>query len=114
MVCERERVMACAKRFLGHEGIAVAFQRDAWNHLRSDGDPAYSLDAARRGRLRGSLGEGPGVPLFGVPPTRFLGPSRKALRRLILAYLKGDEFCVRDGVTRERCVEPFTGDADGR
>jgi hypothetical protein len=80
---ERERVMACAKRFLGHKGIAVAFQKDAWNNLRSEKDPLYSLNAAKNGTLRGSLRERPTVLLFGVPPTRLLGPSRRVLRKVV-------------------------------
>ena len=81
---ERERIVRCARRFLEPGGAAVAFQRNAWEGLRAEGDPAYSLDLARRGELKGSVADMPHVPLYGVPPTRLIAPCRKALRRHLL------------------------------
>jgi hypothetical protein len=82
-VCERERVMDCKKGFLEDKGVAVTFQKDAWNHLRAREDPLYSVESAKRSFLRGRLGEKTGIPLIGVPPTRLIGPSREALRQLV-------------------------------
>jgi hypothetical protein len=87
-VCERARVMDCAKRFLGREGVAVAFQKDAWNNLRSEKNPVYGFEKAKRCRLTGSLGDVPWIPLLGVPPTRLMGPSRSVLHRLVFQHTK--------------------------
>jgi len=80
---ERERIIRYARKFLEPRGAAVAFQRNAWEGLRSEGDPPYSIDLARRGELKGSLTGMEDVPLLGVPPTRLVGPCRKVLRKLL-------------------------------
>lgn len=80
---ETERILEVAKRFLTNRGIAVTFQRDAWEGLRSENDPRYSISKAREGKLRGSLKGMPQIPLLGVPPTRLLGPARDVLRQLL-------------------------------
>ena len=80
---ERERVIELVKRFLVPGGVAVTFQKDAWNGLRSVSDPAYSIGLARTGRLRGTLEAFPHIALFGVPPTRLVGPARKVLRHML-------------------------------
>jgi len=81
---ERERVIEVVKRFLVPGGVAVTFQKDAWNGLRSVNDPAYSIELAKTGRLRGTLGAFPHIPLLGVPPTRLVGPTRKVLRQVLI------------------------------
>jgi len=81
---ERERVMEVIIRFLESGGAVVTFQKNAWEGLRSEGDPPYSIDLAKRGELIGSLGGMPDIPLFGVPPTRLIGPCRKVLRQLLV------------------------------
>ena len=81
---ERERIIRYARRFLEPGGVAVAFQRNAWEGLRSEGDPPYSIDLAKRGELKGSVADMPHIPLFGVPPTRLIEPCRKALRGHLL------------------------------
>jgi hypothetical protein len=80
---ETERVLKVAKRFLTNGGIAVTFQRNAWEGLRSENDPNYSIGNAREGKLRGSLSGMPHMPLLGVPPTRLLGPARDVLRQVL-------------------------------
>jgi hypothetical protein len=80
---ERERVMEVIMRFLESEGAVVTFQKDSWNGLRSVNDPAYSIELARAGRLRGTLDGFPHIPLLGVPPTRLVGPARKVLRQVL-------------------------------
>jgi hypothetical protein len=81
---ERERIMSYARKFLEPGGVVVAFQKNAWEGLRSEGDPPYSIDLAKRGKLIGSLGGMPDIPLFGAPPTRLIGPCRKVLRQLLV------------------------------
>lgn len=80
---ETERILGLARRFLTDRGVAVTFQRNAWEGLRSESDPHYSIGNAREGKLRGSLRGMPYIRLLGVPPTRLLGPARELLRRLL-------------------------------
>jgi hypothetical protein len=80
---ETERILEVAKRFLTNGGSAVTFQRNAWEGLRSEDDPRYSIGKAREASLRGSLEGLPKIPLIGVPPTRLIGPARDVLRRVL-------------------------------
>jgi len=80
---ETERIIKVAKRFLTNGGIAVTFQRNAWEGLCSENDPDYSIGNAREVKLRGSLRGMPHIPLLGVPPTRLIGPARDVLRRVL-------------------------------
>ena len=80
---ESRRVIECAKKFLTPNGIAVAFQKNAWNALRSSKDREYKLTLAKDGKLKGRLKEMTNVPLLGVPPTRLSGPCSKMLRQLL-------------------------------
>lgn len=80
---ERKRVLECAKKFLSPNGIAVAFQKNAWNGLKSDENISYNIEDARRGELIGTLKGMPNIPLLGVPPTRLSGPCSRVLRRLL-------------------------------
>lgn len=87
---ETERILEVAKRFLTNGGLAVTFQRNAWEGLRSENDPRYSISTAREANLRGSLKGFPKIPLLGVPPTRLIGPARDVLRRVLSVYREGD------------------------
>jgi hypothetical protein len=78
---ERDRILHIAKSFLTGRGIVVTFQRNAWEGLRSDADPAYSIESARKGKLKGKLKGMPKIPLYGVPPTRLIGPCREILKK---------------------------------
>ncbi len=80
---ESRRVIECAKKFLTPNGIAVAFQKNAWNALRSPKDREYKLTLAKDGKLKGRLKEMTNVPLLGVPPTRLSGPCSIMLRQLL-------------------------------
>jgi hypothetical protein len=80
---ERGRVLEAAKKFLSNGGIAVAFQKNAWEGLRSEHDPPYSIIAAMEGKLRGHLRGMKNVPLYGVPPTRLIGPCRRVLEQFL-------------------------------
>ena len=77
---EKERILKVARSFLPSRGIVVTFQRNAWEGLSSKRDPSYSIDSARKGRLIGTLQGMPNIPLYGVPPTRLLGPCRDVLK----------------------------------
>ena len=78
---ERGRVFQAAEKFLNNGGRAVTFQRGAWEGLRSEHDPPYSITAAKEGKLRGRLRGMKKVPLYGVTPTRLVGPCRRVLRQ---------------------------------
>jgi hypothetical protein len=39
---EQGRVLECTKKFVNSSGGVVAFQKNAWNALCSDGDPEYN------------------------------------------------------------------------
>jgi len=80
---EQKRVLECAQKFFTPKGVAVAFQKNAWNGLKSDKDISYSIDDARNGKLKGTLKNAPNIPLIGVPPTRRPGPCSEMLRQLL-------------------------------
>ena len=80
---ESLRAIKYAKKFLSPNGIAVAFQKNAWNGLKSDSDISYSLENARKGELIGTLKGMPTIPLLCVPPTRLSGPCSRVLRQLL-------------------------------
>jgi len=79
---EAERVIECAKRFVTKNGAVVSFQKNAWNSLCSDGDPPYDINLAKTEKLIGRLKNRPDILLFGVPPTRLVGPCRKILSKM--------------------------------
>jgi hypothetical protein len=80
---ERARVLEAADKFLNKEGMAVTFQKNAWEGLCSEHDPPYNIAAAKEGKLRGSLRGMKRVSLYGVPPTRLVGPCRRVLERFL-------------------------------
>lgn len=80
---EQKRVLECAKNFLPPNGIAVAFQKNAWSRLKSDEDIPYSIDDAKKGKLIGTLKGMPNIPLLGVPPTRLSGLCSRILGELL-------------------------------
>jgi len=80
---ESRRVIECAKKFLTPNGIAVAFQKNAWNGLKSNDDISYKLEDARNKKLIGTLKDMPGIALIGVPPTRLSGPCSEILHQLL-------------------------------
>jgi len=80
---ETLRIFECAKKFLSPNGIAVAFQKNAWNGLKSERDIPYRQEDANKGKLIGTLKDMPNIPLLGVPPTRLSGPCSRVLRHLL-------------------------------
>ena len=80
---ERERVLEAAEKFLKNGGVAITFQKDAWEGLRSEHDPQYSINAAKEGKLMGRLRGTKNISLHGVPPTRLVGPCRMVLKQFL-------------------------------
>lgn len=74
-VQEEKRIDGLVSRFLGQCGIIIAFQKDAYENLRSPGDLGYERALADQGRLQGRYKVNPSVFLAGAPPTR-LGYAR--------------------------------------
>jgi len=81
---ETERVLECAKKFVTPKGAVIAFQKNAWNNLRSENDLVYKIERAREGKLKGTLNGSSKIPLFCVPPTRLSGPCSKVLKRFLV------------------------------
>ncbi len=81
---ESRRVRQCAEEFLGRRGKAIIFQKNAWNALRSGGDPPYRVEGARAGTLKGRLKDVPGIEILGVPPTRLAGPCQLVLKTIAM------------------------------
>ena len=83
---ESKRITKCAKAFIGDDprGKVVTFQKNAWNGLRSNHNPEYKYDMAKDAKLVGCLKGQPKIPIFGVPPTRLVGPARNVLERVVL------------------------------
>lgn len=80
---ETRRVVECAKKFLSPNGIAVAYQKNAWNGLKSNEDIPYRQEDAKKGKLIDTLKGMPNIPLLCVPPTRLSGPCSRVLRQLL-------------------------------
>ena len=79
---ESLRIFKLAKEFINSKGTVIAFQKNAWNSLRSENDPEYRIGAARETRLKGSLKGHNDLALFCVPPTRLTGPCCRILTQM--------------------------------
>ena len=80
---ESTRVLKMAEEFVNPKGAVITFQKNAWNGLRSEQEPEYSIEAARAGSLEGTLNGGNDLALFCVPPTRLAGPCRTVLTQML-------------------------------
>ena len=83
---ERERVVECSRDFLANDGIVVSFQKNAWSTLKSDEGPPYEINLAKAGKLIGEMKNCPEIVLFGVPPTRLVGPCREVLKKSLIPW----------------------------
>jgi hypothetical protein len=81
---ESSRIFKLAEKFINAKGAAIAFQKNAWNCLRSEKDPEYSIGSARAGSLKGTLKGRNDLALLCVPPTRLAGPCRTALTQMLI------------------------------
>jgi len=79
---ETERIIKCARKFVQNEGAVITFQKNAWENLRSENDPVYAIDNARTGKLIGRVKGNTDIQLYGVPPTRLVGPCCDALMQI--------------------------------
>ncbi len=77
---ETERIISRARNFVQNNGAVITFQKNAWENLRSEGDPQYSIEKSRGNRLTGNVKGNSDIRLYGVPPTRLVGPCREILK----------------------------------
>jgi hypothetical protein len=75
---ERDRILRIAEDFLTEGSAVLTFQKDAWEGLSHEGQK-YDLKLAKRGELRGTLVSNGNIPLYGLPPTRLIGPCHRVL-----------------------------------
>ena len=73
---EAQRLRAILEKFMPDKGIVLAFQKDAFNNLRSINTPPYSLRACLSATLIGSIEGNPNIFLGAIPPTRLILSSR--------------------------------------
>lgn len=67
---EEKRIARLVRKFIGSRGAIIAFQKEAYNRLRSLDAPMYDIDLARQGLLAGNYISGQQIFLAGAPPTR--------------------------------------------
>jgi hypothetical protein len=73
---EEKRLARILERFLPNKGYILAFQKDAYEGLRSADDPPYSLTQAKEGRLTGHCKFNTAVRVIGCPPTRLINSNQ--------------------------------------
>ena len=80
-IYEEKRIQNLVSRFLRTDGGILAFQKDAYNGVRSGDSPAYCRGRANRGLLVGKYKFDENIRLAGSPPTRMMqaGQSRQVL-----------------------------------
>ena len=81
---EEDRILETSNSFLNDKGVVLTFQKSAWETLCSDEDPAYEITLAKEGRLTGKLRGRPEIALFGLPPTRLVGPCSRVMHKALL------------------------------
>ena len=79
---EGKRIASILRSFMAEGGGIIAFQKDAYEGVRSSDTPPYSIELAKTGQLYGKCKHAPRILLVGAPPTRFLhgGKCRQALK----------------------------------
>jgi len=86
---EQRRIQGILREFVPTGAAVMAFQRDAYEGLRSKDTPAYALGSAKAGKLYGKCKYGADVLLVGAPPTRYLhsGKMQSVLAQLRVRLL---------------------------
>lgn len=73
---EQQRIAQIIHAFMPRGGGVLAFQRDAYEAVRSSADPRYALTSAMAGALNGTYRHNPAVCVMGLPPTRHMYSAR--------------------------------------
>lgn len=79
---EKKRVSNTIKKFVTGNGAVIAFQKNAWENMKTINDPQYSQKIVNKKGLIGKVGNS-GIKLICLPPTRLSGPCSKVLKNLI-------------------------------
>jgi hypothetical protein len=82
---EKKRALKTIDTFLTGKGAVIVFQKNAWENLKSDGDPNYEKKVVNREGLRGTV-YNRNIDLICVPPTRLSGPCSTILASLTEKY----------------------------
>jgi hypothetical protein len=73
---EERRIDMLISKFLGRNGGIIAFQKDAYNGVRSQNSPVYSRELAAQGSLLGFYRGSKQILLAGSSPTRLMHTDR--------------------------------------
>ncbi len=85
---EGKRLDGIISQFIGSTGGIIAFQKDAFDRVRSQDTPTYSRDSANLGILKGYHKSGQHIYLAGAPPTRMaLSASGKSAMLIYKQWL---------------------------
>jgi len=79
---ERYRILKSVEKFMPEGGTIVAFQKEAWNYLKSQSDPDYRLEDVKIKGLVGLVDKNKKINLLCVPPTRLQRPCCKILKKI--------------------------------
>ena len=77
---EKIRALDTIKKFVAPNGAVIVFQKNAWENLKSVGDPTYKYDIVRQKGFVRKV-DGLDVELICVPPTRLSGPCARILKK---------------------------------
>ena len=86
---EKKRVTNTIDNFVTKNGAVVAFQKNAWENMKTANDPDYSREIVNKVGLTGKV-YNRDINLICVPPTRLSGPCSKVLANLTQKIHKGN------------------------
>jgi len=78
---EKKRVSNTIDNFVTKKGAVVAFQKNAWENMRTSSNPEYSKKIVNKVGLTGKV-DNRDIHLICVPPTRLSGPCSRVLANL--------------------------------
>ena len=78
---EKKRVTNAIDKFVTKNGAVVAFQKNAWENMKTANDPDYSREIVNKDGLTGKV-DNKDINLICVPPTRLSGPCSRVLANL--------------------------------
>jgi hypothetical protein len=80
--CERKRLADLINHFLAPNGIVIAFQKDAYQEIKSNESPDYSLDRAKRGEIESQCRFDPKIKIYCLAPTRLMKTNLERLKKI--------------------------------
>lgn len=78
---EKKRVSNTIDNFVTKNGAVIAFQKNAWQNMKTATDPDYSKKIVNKVGLTGKV-DNRDINLICVPPTRLSGPCSRVLANL--------------------------------